>query len=125
MVADPIFGPVVSLGLADGYAELYEDRAFRITPISDRDADAMIRSLRSYPLLDGSYGEPAVDLAALADVLLRVSALVERVPELAGLTVRRLRIGHPGDGVAVRDVAIRLEPPAPARIVREATVDLR
>ena len=88
----PLFGPVISLGLGGLYSELLGDTTYRVTPLTGRDAAEMVRSLRSYPLLTGYRGHPAADIPALETLLLRVSRLVEEVPELSTLqlTVRTL-----------------------------------
>ncbi|WP_210593120.1 GNAT family N-acetyltransferase [Streptomyces sp. GESEQ-35] len=100
--ADPVFGPVVSFGLTGDYADLMADVAHRITPLSDRDAREMVRSLRAAPLLAG------VDLAALEETVLRISAMVEDLPEIETLELRPVRLLPPGDGVAVAHVTVRL-----------------
>jgi len=67
------------------YVEVLKDVAFRLAPLSQRDAQSMIREIKSLPLLTGFRGQPAVDLAALEQVLLQVSALAEAHPEIKEL----------------------------------------
>jgi acyl-CoA synthetase (NDP forming)/GNAT superfamily N-acetyltransferase len=122
VVTDPTFGPVVAFGLAGDYAELLGDLAFRITPISDRDAQEMVRSVRAYDLLAGRRGRPPVDLDAVVDAVLRVSAMVESLPELAQLDIRRIRVGPPGAGAVLLDAALLLADPVAARVPIEPTV---
>ncbi|MGI5192918.1 GNAT family N-acetyltransferase [Streptomyces sp. CA-288835] len=106
--ADPVFGPVVAFGLTGDYADLMADIAYRVTPLSDRDAREMIRSLRAAPLLDGRVGGPGVDLAALEETVLRISAMVEDLPEIEAMDLRPVRLSPPGEGVAVTRAKIRL-----------------
>ncbi|QQM38729.1 bifunctional acetate--CoA ligase family protein/GNAT family N-acetyltransferase [Streptomyces liliifuscus] len=106
--ADPVFGPVVAFGLTGDYADLMADVAHRVTPLSDRDAREMVRSLRAAPLLDGRVGGPGVDLAALEETVLRISAMVEDLPEIEAMELRPIRLLPPGDGVAVTRATIRL-----------------
>lgn len=106
--ADPVFGPVVSFGLTGDYADLMADVAHRVTPLSDRDAREMVRSLRATPLLDGRVGGRGVDLAALEETVLRISAMVEDLPEIETLELRPVRLLPPGEGVAVAHATIRL-----------------
>lgn len=106
--ADPVFGPVVAFGLTGDYADLMADVAHRVTPLSDRDAREMVRSLRAAPLLDGRVGGPGVDLAALEETVLRISAMVEDLPEIEAMELRPIRLLPPGDGVAVTHATIRL-----------------
>ena len=65
MNRDPQFGPLVMLGLGGIYVETLKDVAFRIAPFSRREAQEMIRELRSYRLLLGVRGEARADLHAL------------------------------------------------------------
>ncbi|MBK3572466.1 GNAT family N-acetyltransferase [Streptomyces sp. MBT65] len=106
--ADPVFGPVIAFGLTGDYADLMADVAHRVTPLSDRDAREMVRSLRAAPLLDGRVGGPGVDLRALEDTVLRISAMVEDLPEIESMDLRPVRLLPPGDGVAVARATIRL-----------------
>ncbi|MFF5140056.1 GNAT family N-acetyltransferase [Streptomyces sp. NPDC013157] len=106
--ADPVFGPVVSFGLTGDYADLMADVVHRVTPLSDRDAREMVRSLRAAPLLDGRAGGPGVDLPALEETVLRISAMVDDLPEIEALELRPVRLLPPGDGVAVAHATIRI-----------------
>ncbi|WP_405541710.1 GNAT family N-acetyltransferase [Streptomyces phaeochromogenes] len=106
--ADPVFGPVIAFGLTGDYADLMADVAHRVTPLSDRDAREMVRSLRAAPLLDGRVGGPGVDLSALEETVLRISAMVEDLPEIEAMELRPIRLLPPGDGVAVTRATIRL-----------------
>jgi acyl-CoA synthetase (NDP forming)/RimJ/RimL family protein N-acetyltransferase len=89
---EPVFGPVVSFGVAGDYIDLFGDVSRRITPLSDRDAADLVGSIRAYPLLSGERGGPVFDVAALEDTLLRISALVELLPEIEDLELRPLRV---------------------------------
>jgi len=71
----------------------------------------MIRSLKTFPLLDGYRGAPRADISALEDVILRVNALVEAHPEVAEMDLNPV-IVHT-DGAVVVDARIRLEPGSP------------
>jgi acyl-CoA synthetase (NDP forming) len=73
----------------------------------------MVRSLKTFPLLDGYRGAPKADVAGLEDVLLRVSALVEAHSEIAEMDLNPLIVS--GDGAVVVDARVRLEPTAPRR----------
>jgi acetyl coenzyme A synthetase (ADP forming)-like protein len=113
VVQDQHFGPVLACGAGGTTTELLKDVAVRITPITRGEASRMVRSLKTFPLLDGYRGAPRADVAALEDVLLRVSALVEAHPEVVEMDLNPL-IVHPAGAVAV-DARIRLEsgPPRP------------
>ncbi|MBO0827873.1 MAG: GNAT family N-acetyltransferase, partial [Streptosporangiales bacterium] len=85
VVDDPSFGAVVSFGIAGVASELFADRAYRPLPLTDRDAAELVREPRAYPLLTGYGGDPAADVAAVEDLLLRVARLADAGPELLDL----------------------------------------
>jgi acetate---CoA ligase (ADP-forming) len=113
VVHDHSFGPVLACGAGGTTAELVSDVAVRITPVTDLEAREMVRSLRTFPLLDGYRGAPRCDLAAIGDVLLRVSAMVEAHPEIVELDCNPLIAGP--DGVVIVDARVRVETAAPPR----------
>lgn len=113
VVNDHSFGPVLAVGAGGTAAELIGDVAVRITPLSDDDAAEMLRSLRTFPLLDGYRGAPPCDLAAIEDTLLRVSAMVEAHPEIAELDCNPLIAGP--DGAMIVDARLRVETAPPTR----------
>ena len=111
VAADYTFGPLVMFGLggeAPRTAEVFADSSARLTPLTDTDADKLIRSVRSAPLLSGADGRPAADLGALRDLLLRVSRLADDLPEVAGLDLDPV-IARP-DRAVVADARIKLAP---------------
>ena len=77
---DPQFGPVVVFGLGGTAVEVLGDAAFLLVPITKRDAQEMIRELKSAPLLTGYRGAPAVDTRSIVQALLDLSALMRRFP---------------------------------------------
>jgi acyl-CoA synthetase (NDP forming) len=105
---DPQFGSVVLLGLGGVHTDLLGDRALRLVPMTDLDAGRMWRGLRAAPLLTGYRGAPAVDTAALEDLLLRLGRLAEDVPEIAELDLNPVLAGP--DGVVAVDAKLRLAP---------------
>jgi acetate---CoA ligase (ADP-forming) len=112
VVADPQFGPVVACAAGGTTAELLADSAVRLTPLGAGDATAMVRSLRSFPLLDGFRGAPRCDVGAVETVLMRIGALADAHPEVVELECNPL-IASPAGCLAV-DARIRVQP-APVR----------
>ncbi|MCW3013058.1 MAG: CoA-binding domain protein, partial [Solirubrobacterales bacterium] len=106
VTVDPTFGPIVAVAAGGAATELLGDAAVRLTPLTDRDAHEMVRDLRTFPLLDGFRGAPPCDVAAVEDVLLRLSALVEAHEEVVEIEVNPL-IVSPSGAVAV-DVRARI-----------------
>lgn len=70
----------------------------------------MVTGIKSAKLLDGYRGQPAGDTGALEQALLRVSALVEGIPELAEMDLNPVIVREPGDGVIVVDGRMRIRP---------------
>ncbi len=108
---DPSFGPLMMFGLGGVFAELLNDVAFRIHPLTDVDAREMVRSIRGYPLLEGWRGSPPGDIAAVEDLLLRVSRLVDDLPEIAEMDLTPVRVLPPGQGCVVVDARVLLRRP--------------
>jgi acyl-CoA synthetase (NDP forming) len=107
---DPSFGPLVAFGLGGIHVEILQDVQFRVTPLTDRDARAMVREIRGYRLLEGYRGHPPADIAALEELLLRVSTLVEEVAEISELDLNPVFALPPGQGCRIVDARIRVTP---------------
>ena len=111
VVQEPVFGPLVVFGLGGVATDVLGDHTARLAPVTDTDAAQMISGVRAAPLLLGHRGSPAVDTAALADLLLRVSRLADDLPEVAELDLNPV-IARP-DGAHIVDVRVRIAPAAP------------
>ncbi|WP_156464631.1 bifunctional acetate--CoA ligase family protein/GNAT family N-acetyltransferase [Aeromicrobium sp. Root495] len=96
VIEDPLFGPLVSFGLAGAPSELLGDRAYGIPPLTDSDAEAMIAGLRSAPLLYGYRGSDPVDIPGLQDVILRLAAMKDDLPEIAELDLEPVLVTAQG-----------------------------
>jgi acyl-CoA synthetase (NDP forming)/RimJ/RimL family protein N-acetyltransferase len=108
-VEDPLFGPVVSFGLGGDAIELLGDVAHRIPPLTDVDVADLVRSVRASPRLFGHRGAAPVDVAALEDVIARVSSLADVLPEVAELELNPVVVS--GSGAHVLGATVRLAPP--------------
>ena len=109
---DPSFGAIVSFGLADVAAELLDDRAYRLAPLTDVEAAEIVRAVRTAPLLLGHHGAEPVDTGALEDLLLRASRLADDLPEVARLDLDPVLAGPAG--AFVRGARLRLAGPGRA-----------
>ncbi len=107
VVHDRLFGPVIACGAGGSEVELLKDVAVRITPLTDRDAREMVRSLAMYPLLEGYRNAPRSDIAALEDTLLRVSTMVEDHPEIVEMDCNPVTVLE--HGAVVVDARVRIE----------------
>jgi acyl-CoA synthetase (NDP forming)/RimJ/RimL family protein N-acetyltransferase len=93
---DPLFGPVVSFGLAGMVPELLGDRGYRIPPLTDTDAHDLVDAPGASPMLNGIGGTEPVDHAAIEDLLLRVGQLADDVPELGDLRLEPVVVAEEG-----------------------------
>ena len=107
VIRDPIFGPVLMFGLGGIFVEILEDVAFRSIPLSRHDAESMVEQIKAKKILAGVRGEKAVDKAALVDLLLTVSRLVEAYPSLSELDLNPVIVN--ADGYAVVDARVIVE----------------
>ena len=112
VVHEPVFGPLVVFGLGGVATDVLADRTARLTPLTDTDSAAMIRSIHAAPLLLGHRGSPPADLAALQDLLLRVARMADDLPQVAELDLNPV-IARP-DGIEVVDARVHIQPARPA-----------
>jgi acyl-CoA synthetase (NDP forming)/GNAT superfamily N-acetyltransferase len=105
------YPPLILIGLGGTATELLGDNAVRLAPLTDVDAREAVRELRAAPLLLGHRGSAAADVAAVEDLLLRVSALADEVPELVELDLNPVVVRQ--DGLLAVDIKARLDPVTP------------
>jgi acetyl coenzyme A synthetase (ADP forming)-like protein len=105
-VEDPVFGPLVALGPGGTLAELIGDAGFRLAPLTDVDADELVRGGKAGRLIAGLRGAAPADADAVADVVLRVARLADDLPELAELDLNPVIAGP--DGCIVVDARVRV-----------------
>ena len=112
MTHDPLFGPLIAFGLGGIYVEVLRDVVFRITPLTDLDAKAMITGIKGYKLLEGYRGSPPADTDAVETLLLRLSRLVEDLPEISELDLNPVKALGPGEGCVILDARLRCAQPS-------------
>ncbi|MCU1624421.1 MAG: CoA-binding domain protein [Frankiales bacterium] len=123
LVQDASVGPLISLRLGGVAADLLADPHVRTLPLTDLDAAELVRSIRGFPLLEGS------DVGALEDLLHRLARLGEDLPEVAEVLLDPVLV-H-GEGVTLLHAGVRLLPPAEnpeqlaRRLVGSSAVHLR
>jgi acetyl coenzyme A synthetase (ADP forming)-like protein len=109
---DPVFGPLIMIGLGGTQVELLKDVAFSLHPLTDADTQQMLGQLKGLPLLEGWRGSPLKDVDALKEVLLRFSAMVEDFPEIEEMEINPLMVFDRGQGCLAVDVRVFLRSPA-------------
>lgn len=112
---DPVFGPVIMIGLGGIAAEVHRDYALGLPPLNERLAWRMLESLRCWPLLAGFRGRPAMNREALLQVLLRFSMLLAECPQVLEFDVNPLHVTPEGvlalDARCLADVPAVQDPP--------------
>ncbi len=104
---DRQFGPTVMFGLGGVFVEVLDDVSFRVAPVSEADAEEMIREIRGYRILRGYRGRPPADLEAVKEIILKVSRMVTELREIGEVDLNPIHVYEEG-AVAV-DVKIILE----------------
>ena len=106
---DPCFGPLVMVGLGGVFVELIRDVSYRFAPFDLSQAESMLRELKTYQLLTGYRGQPQADIAALAEMLVRVAQLAyDHRDRIAEIDINPILVSHAGDGAYVADALIVL-----------------
>ncbi|KPK23671.1 MAG: hypothetical protein AMJ70_02895 [Dehalococcoidia bacterium SG8_51_3] len=106
---DPTFGPLIMFGLGGVQAELLKDIVLRLHPLTEVDASEMVSSIKMARLFEGFRGAPPSDIPAVQDLLLRLSAMVEDIPQVAELDFNPVKVMAKGEGYRVVDARISLK----------------
>ncbi len=109
MTTDPNFGPVVMFGLGGIYVEVLKDIAFRVAPLTDIDADEMIRSIKGFPMLDGARGEKPADLECLSEHLQRMSQMILDLSGIREMDINPFVVFEKGRQPKVLDARIAIQ----------------
>jgi acyl-CoA synthetase (NDP forming) len=117
VVQDPVFGPLVAVGPGGVLAELIGEAAFRIAPLTDQDAEELVKSGKAGRLVSGFRGAPAADVGAVIDLVHRLGRLGENLPAVVELDLNPV-IAQP-DGCLAVDARVRVR--HPERLVRAKT----
>ncbi|MFN4133444.1 MAG: acetate--CoA ligase family protein [Candidatus Hadarchaeales archaeon] len=103
---DKSFGPTVMFGLGGIWVEVLKDTSFRLAPLTRDEAAEMIKEIKGYSVLAGRRGEPPADIAAIADVIEKVGALVAEFPQILELDINPLFVFAAGKGAVAADARI-------------------
>jgi acetyltransferase len=109
MIQDPTFGPTLMFGLGGIYVEILKDVKFAIAPVNENDVTGMISGIRTHKLLEGSRGSAPADIAAIKDIILRVSQLVLDFPEISEFEINPLIVFDEGEGALAVDMRLILK----------------
>jgi acyl-CoA synthetase (NDP forming) len=104
---DPVFGPVLTVGLGGVLTELYQDIAIRVLPIDRRIADEMLRELKCFPMLDGFRGAPVCDRESLIDLMLGLSEMMAKDGEkISEVEINPVLVRPLGQGAVIVDALV-------------------
>ncbi|MEM2220087.1 MAG: acetate--CoA ligase family protein, partial [Candidatus Korarchaeum sp.] len=106
LIRDPQFGPTVMFGLGGIFVEVFRDVSFRVAPLSEQDAETMIKEIKAYKLLTGFRGAEPVDINAIKDALIKVGRIGVENEEIAEMDLNPV-IAYP-KGIKVVDARIFL-----------------
>ena len=107
-IEDPLFGPVVSFGISGPVIELLADKSYRIPPLGEHDAAAMVREIKSSPMLFGYRGAEIPDVAQIEQLISRVAQLQNDLPQVAALELSLVLAGP--EQASVLSAAARVAP---------------
>ncbi|AEH06255.1 acetate--CoA ligase alpha subunit [Methanothermococcus okinawensis] len=103
---DPVFGPVVMVGLGGVFVEVLKDVSFGIYPITKDYALDMLRELKSYKVLEGIRGRPKRDINFIVDIMIRLGVIMDIYPEIKEIDINPLFVKEDGKGGYVGDALI-------------------
>jgi acetyl coenzyme A synthetase (ADP forming)-like protein len=110
MTRDPQFGPMLMFGLGGIFVEVMKDVTFHLAPITEDEAIQMLKSTRSYELLQGKRGLKEVDIRAIGVALQRISQLTTDFPQITELDINPLIVGEVGNEPVVVDARMTFAP---------------
>lgn len=114
LARDPSFGPLVGFGLGGIDVEVLGDVRFALTPLTERDAADLIQRSRAHALLTGHRGRPIADVAALEELLLRLSVLAESVTAITEIDLNPVMVMPKGQGCVLVDARVKIAGPGPS-----------
>lgn len=117
MSRDPQFGPMLMFGLGGIFVEVLKDVTFHLAPITEEEAVQMLKSTRSYEMLQGKRGQKEVDIQAIAVALQRISQLTTDFPQITELDINPMIIGELGSSPVVADARMTLSALRPSKKV--------
>lgn len=113
---DPYFGSVVAAGAGGIFVEILKDVSVRLTPVTANDADDMVRSLKTFPMLLNFRGSAAADVRSFEELITRIGCLAEEIPEVVELDLNPVMVFRGEKGACAVDYRIRVAktpPPIP------------
>jgi len=99
MIRDAQFGPVIMFGLGGIFVEVLKDVSFRVAPLAAEDIDEMVEEIKGYKILTGIRGEKPKDIAAIKNILVRLSEIVIDNPEIKEIDLNPVIVHENGASI--------------------------
>ncbi len=109
IIQDPSFGPTLTFGLSGVWIETLQDLSYRLAPVSEEDAEEMVKEINGYPLLAGAEGEDPVDIEGIVDVIKKTSELPVEFREISEIALTPVFAFPRGEGAIVVDAHMTLK----------------
>jgi acyl-CoA synthetase (NDP forming) len=120
VVRDELFGPILMVGLGGVSTEVFNDVVYRLAPVGQAEAAAMLRELKSAPLLQGFRGAPAADTSALSALIAQVSVVADGLPQVDEIELNPVIVHPEGQGVTIADALVVARRVAPQQNATKA-----
>jgi len=101
LIRDAHFGPCVMFGLGGVMTEVFQDIVFRVAPLTTQDALEMVKEIKHKKLLEPFRGEAAVDIEALAGILVKLGEIGRQHGHIQSIDINPLKVRHDGKPIAV------------------------
>ena len=109
ITTDPVFGPVMTVGLGGILTEIYRDVAHRLLPVDQATAQNMLEELKAYPLLNGYRGRPIADQPAILQTMQALSQAFETFTNIQELEINPLLVHEADHGASAIDALLLLK----------------
>jgi len=106
---DASFGPVVMCGLGGIYVEILKDISFRALPINRDIALAMLKEVRSYPLLLGARGEEKKDIKSVIDTIIKIGSIIRKCKKITDIEINPVLVYNEKEGIKAVDARILID----------------
>jgi len=105
---DATFGPVIMFGLGGIFVEVLKDVSFRVAPLTEEDAESMIREIKSYRILEGYRGMPPRDIDAIKQIILKTADIMLKLDKVQDIDLNPVMLYEKGKGAIVVDARVIL-----------------
>jgi len=106
---DPSFGPIVMCGLGGIYVEVMKDVVFRALPLNRKEVTAMLKEIRSFPLLLGVRGEKRKDIEEVITTVIKIGTVIDKCRRITDIEINPVLVYEQGRGLKAVDARILIK----------------